>query len=108
MTGSEPTLVRNDDADAWGVYYPEANRIEAAVGDEIQEIHGDYLGVNWHHAEQEDLRASIEADIETVRKDIEELRECELTEEQEQELARVELKLESHETVLEIAREVDT
>lgn len=98
-------LVKND-AGQWGVYYPDRDVIETAVGDEIEEVPGRYLEHHWGRAEEQDLRQSIEADIETVRADIEELRDRDLTEEQETELGRLEIRLESYETVLEIAREV--
>lgn len=103
----DPQLVRNDDADVWGLYHPDRDVIEAAVGDVTHEIPGESLGVNWYQTEEVALRASIGADIQAVRADIENLIGGELTDEQRQELERLELKLESHEKVLEIAQEVD-
>lgn len=103
---TSPILVRNEDTGSFGLYHPDEHVIETYIGNDHEEIHGAYYGENWHDAEQEDLHASIEAAIEDARDDIEELRGCDLTDEQERELERLELRLESHENTLQLAKEV--
>lgn len=104
---SSPILVREEDTGSFGLYHPDEHVIETYIGNDREEIHGEYYGENWHDADSEDLRAEIEADIEDVHGDIEDLRETDLTEEQERELDRLELRLESRENVLELAKEID-
>lgn len=102
---SSPQLVREDDTGSFGLYHPDDHVIETYVGDDREELHGEYYGENWHNAESDDLQAEIEAAINDVREDIEDLRGRELTDEQERELDRLELRVESHENTLELVKE---
>lgn len=106
MSDDSPVLVREEETGAFGLYHPDENVIETYIGDDREEIAGEYYGHNWHDAEEGELTASIEVDIEGVRDVIEELREQPLAEEQERVLDQYESRLESHENVLDLVQEV--
>lgn len=103
----KPVLVQERGTGEYGLHYPDAGVIETYDGNERVELDVDALaGENWEEADVEDLQASVDAEIEEARKEIDELRSRDLSDVQEQELDRIESRLDSQANVLELVREV--
>jgi len=108
MPEEDPILVQEQDTGEYGVCYPDEGVIETYDGDERVELDVDSLsGKHWHSADQDELRASIDADIEEVREEIAALRGSGLTDAQARQLDRLESRLDSQENTLELIREAN-
>jgi len=107
MPEDGPILVHDTETDQYGLFRPSDSVVETHVGGECVEMPAETLPEHIHEADEAELQASLEADIQEVREEIEELREQDLTDEQARELDRLESRLEQQESVLEFVAEVD-
>lgn len=107
MAESGPVLVQEQDTGEYGLRYPGKDVVETYDGDERILVDGSNPAENWEEADADELRTGLKSDIKEVRAELEELRERDLSDEQEQELNRLESRLESQARILEIVEEVE-